>query len=107
MRAPGGSVIPHRLSTPLALVLLTGCATVGPRFTPEVTTAFARDEMHRLETRSLVVYYPAQARDTALAISRRLEACAEVLHNAVQSRTERGKLVILVTSAEFNNAFTY
>ncbi|HYX91001.1 MAG TPA: hypothetical protein VE782_05535 [Myxococcaceae bacterium] len=96
-----------RLSTPLALLLMTGCAAIGPRFSPEVAASFARDKMHRLETRSLVVYYPAQSRDAALAIAARIEACAQILKTEVKSRTERGKPVILVTRAEFNNAFVH
>jgi hypothetical protein len=95
---------PHRQPILLALLVVTGCA-IGPRFPPDVATSFARDQMRRLETRSLVVYYPAQARDAALATAARIESCAATLRRAAKSPTERDKLVVLVTSAEFNNAF--
>ncbi|MGA9520573.1 MAG: hypothetical protein WBV82_03865 [Myxococcaceae bacterium] len=88
-----------------ALLLAAGCASVGPRFSPEIATSFAREDMRRLETKSLVVYYPASAREAALRTAARLEACTDALRNRAVSQTERGKMVVLVTSAEYNNAF--
>ncbi|HZA13264.1 MAG TPA: hypothetical protein VE618_02150, partial [Myxococcaceae bacterium] len=93
-----------RTSILLAILVATGCA-IGPRFSPEIAASFARDEMRRLETRSLVVYYPAQAREAALATTARIESCATALRSAVNPTAKRDKLVVLVTSAEFNNAF--
>ncbi len=88
-----------------ALLLTAGCASVGPRFSPEIATSFAREDMRRLETRSIVLYYPASARDAALRMATRLEVCADMLRERVVSQTERGKMVVLVTSAEYNNAY--
>ncbi len=85
--------------------MTTGCASVGPRFSPQIATSFAHEDMHRLETKSLVVYYPASARDAALRTAARLEACADTLRERAVSETERDKMVVLVTSAEYNNAF--
>ena len=43
--------------------LLSACAaSVSPRFSQEVQTSFAQDDMRKLTTRSLELYYPAQQR---------------------------------------------
>ena len=89
----------------LALLLCSACATVSPRFSPEIAESFAHDDMRRLETKSLVVYYPAHAKAPTLQTLARLEECAETLRGMSRPRTKRPKLVILVTSAEFNNAY--
>ncbi|MBX5480434.1 MAG: hypothetical protein IRZ16_01095 [Myxococcaceae bacterium] len=89
----------------LAALTLGACASVSPRFSQEVQTSFARDTMRRLETRSLVVYYPQEQKDAVLPTLARLERCVESLCARVLSDTPRDKVVVLVTSAEFNNAF--
>ncbi|MBL8933548.1 MAG: hypothetical protein JNM69_03285, partial [Archangium sp.] len=54
------------LLAPLAL----GCATATPRFSQELATAFAQDDMRRLETDDLEVYYPAAHKEAAERVAR-------------------------------------
>jgi hypothetical protein len=89
----------------LGLLALCGCASVGPRFSPEIARSFARDDMRRMETDSLVVYYPEHAKGAALRTAARLEKCVEALRGLVLSDTSRRKVVTLITSAEYNNAY--
>ncbi len=83
----------------------SACVPLGPRFTPEVASSFVRDDMRRMETEHLVVYYPAHARERSLEIASRLDACVIRLRARVASDTPRPKVVALLTSSEFNNAF--
>ena len=49
-------------------MLASGCAFVSPRFSQEVQASFARDEMRKLTTRSLELYYPEHLKPSALRV---------------------------------------
>lgn len=99
-RSPRGSPL-------LALVLLlaSGCAFVSPRFSQEVQASFARDDMRKLTTRSLELYYPEHLKPAALRVAARVEACVDRLRDLSWSKRPRDKLLIYMTSAGFNNAY--
>src|SRR5689334_3826169 len=59
---PQRSAMERRLLLPLVF-LLSGCASVTPRFSQEIASAFARDSMRKLETEHVELYYPAQQHD--------------------------------------------
>ena len=94
----------HALATFL-LLTTTGCAFVTPRFPQNVQASFARDEMHKLTTESLVLYYPAQLRGPALRMASRLEGCVQRLRANTWSRTSRDRVLVYLTSSDFNNAY--
>src|SRR5690348_3798649 len=92
---------------PLLLLLLSlaGCAFVTPRFPQNVQADYARDEVRKLSTRSLELYYPARLRPSALRIAARLEDCIERLHTLTQSPRPRARALVYLTGADFNNAY--
>jgi len=95
----------------LALLLLgsvcCGCASVTPSFDPAVSNAFAHDEMRKMESASLELYYPAKDRELALRTMARLESCLQRLRALPVTQRERPKALVYITSAEFNNAYVY
>ena len=95
----------RRLLSLLLLVTLSGCAFVTPRFTQEVQTGFAREDMRKLTTRSLDLYYPERLRPSALRIAARLEDCVERLRLLPVSTRPRPRALIYLTDADFNNAY--
>ncbi|KFE69615.1 hypothetical protein [Hyalangium minutum] len=98
---------PPRGSPLLALVLLlaSGCAFVSPRFSQEVQASFARDDMRKLTTRSMELYYPEHLKPAALRVAARVEACVDRLRDLSWSKRPRNRLLIYMTSAGFNNAY--
>ncbi len=86
-------------------LLLSACAGLSPRFSQEVAASFARDEMRRLETPSLVLYYPASHAEAALRIAGRLESCVGQLRAMPPRDLESDKLLVYLTTADFNNAY--
>ncbi|MFL5358665.1 hypothetical protein [Archangium sp.] len=98
--------MPRRLPPLLLLLLsLAGCAFVTPRFPQNVQTDFAREEVRKLSTRSLELYYPARLRPSALRIAARLEDCIERLHTLTKSPRPRARALVYLTGADFNNAY--
>ena len=87
------------------LVLLAGCASLSTRFDQNVTASFAHDDMRKFETASLELYYPARYQKEAMRVATRLNACVAQLKTLPESGTPRQKLVVYLTSAEFNNAY--
>ncbi|WP_224371421.1 hypothetical protein [Hyalangium versicolor] len=87
------------------LLLSSGCAFVSPRFSQEVQASFARDEMRKLTTRSMELYYPEQLKPAALRVAARVEACVDRLRGLAWSKQPRDRLLIYMTSAGFNNAY--
>ncbi|NBD12046.1 hypothetical protein GTY96_24085 [Corallococcus sp. c25j21] len=87
------------------LLLTSGCAFVAPRFPQNVQASFARDEMHKLTTRSMELYYPVHLRTTALRVAARMESCVDRLRSDAWSQTERKRVLVYLTSADFNNAY--
>ncbi|WP_223646180.1 hypothetical protein [Corallococcus sp. EGB] len=61
--------------------------------------------MHKLTTRSLELYYPAPLRGTALRVAARMEGCVERLRGDAWSKRERKRVLVYLTSADFNNAY--
>jgi len=86
-------------------VLATGCATLSPRFTPAVTASFAHQDVRKLETPSLELYYPAPRRAEALRVASRLEGCIAHLRTLTLSSEPRARLVVYLTTAHFDNAY--
>ncbi|WP_257447200.1 TolB family protein [Archangium lipolyticum] len=98
--------MPRRLPTLLLFILtLSGCAFVTPRFPQNVQTSFVREDMRKLTTSSLVLYYPADLRPAALRIAARVEDCVERLRTLTQSPRKRDRVLVYLTSADFNNAY--
>ncbi len=87
------------------LLLNSGCAFVTPRFSQDVQASFARDEMRKLTTRSMELYYPEHLKPAALRIAARVEACVDRLRDLSWSKRPRDRLLIYLTSAGFNNAY--
>src|SRR6188768_1265681 len=87
------------------LLLASGCAFVSPRFSQDVQASFARDEMRKLTTRSMQLYYPEQLKPAALRIAARVESCVDRLRDLSWSKRPRDRLLIYMTSAGFNNAY--
>jgi hypothetical protein len=98
--------MPRRLP-PLLLFLLSlaGCAFVTPRFPQNVQTDFAREDMRKLSTRTLDLYYPARLRPSALRIAARLEDCVERLRHLPRRPGSQERVLVYLTGADFNNAY--
>jgi hypothetical protein len=88
-----------------AASLAAGCATLGPRFDPAVTASFAHQDMRKLETASLELYYPAVRRAEALRVAERLETCVAHLRALTLTPEPRPRLVVYLTTAHFDNAY--
>nr|WP_239988921.1 hypothetical protein [Corallococcus macrosporus] len=88
-------------------LLLTngGCAFVTPRFPQNIQASFARDEMRKLTTESLELYYPAHLRAEALRMASRLEGCVASLHQQTWRKKQRDRVLVYLTSSNFNNAY--
>ncbi len=93
-----------RLVPPLCLLWLAGCASLSPRFPSNIAASLAREPMRRMETRSLELYYPEASRAEALRVAARLEGCVDLLR-AKAPVVPREKLLVVVTGANFNNAY--
>jgi hypothetical protein len=88
-----------------AAVLWVGCATTSPRFEQELATTFAQDDMHKLETAELELYYPANYGEEAKRVAARAAECIRLLRkNDIDSR-ERERVLLFLTSANYNNAY--
>lgn len=68
-----------------------GCAFVTPRFPQNIQASFARDEMRKLTTESLELYYPAQLRGAALRMASRLEGCVARLQEQTWRKKKIGR----------------
>ncbi len=96
------------MSRPLlavAAALLAGCVSFGPRFEQDVATTFAQDDMRRVETELLEVYYPAEGRDAALRVAARAEECLRAFRAREVTQRPRDKALLFLTSANYNNAY--
>ncbi|MFE8597997.1 TolB family protein [Archangium violaceum] len=98
--------MPRRLPPLLLLLLsLAGCAFVTPRFPQNVQVDFAREDMRKLTTRTLELYYPARLRPSALRIAARLEDCVERLRSLPRKPGSQERVLVYLTGADFNNAY--
>ncbi|GHG75959.1 hypothetical protein [Comamonas sp. JC664] len=82
-----------------------GCAFVTPRFPQNIQASFARDEMRKLTTESLELYYPAHLRGAALRMASRLEGCVTRLREQTWRQKPRDRVLVYLTSSNFNNAY--
>jgi hypothetical protein len=89
----------------LFLLSLSGCAFVTPRFPQNIQASFVQEDMRKLSTRSLELYYPAHQRPAALRIAARVEDCVERLRLLTKSPQQRPRVLAYLTSADFNNAY--
>lgn len=89
----------------VACSLALGCATATPRFSQELATTFAQDDMRRLETAELEVYYPAAHKEAAERVARRATQCLTELRARQRTERPRTKGLLFLTSANFNNAY--
>lgn len=91
----------------LGATLLAGCISAQPRFPPEVQRAINREDMRRLETSELVVYYPEGTRAEALVIAARLEYCRRELARVevAKNRFATEKPVFVLPRLPLNNAY--
>lgn len=98
---------PLRWHAWVVCLLLTcwGCASVTPRFPQDIQTSFARDSMRKLTTETLELYYPEHLRASALRMAARLEGCVERLRGHTVRQKPRDKVLVYLTSANFNNAY--
>jgi hypothetical protein len=80
-----------------------GCA--GPRFQQHVTTRFAREEVRKLETPNLEVYYVASQRENAYRLVAKLERCLKSLQAHARTGSRRVRPVVYLTPAVLNNAY--
>ncbi|MCA9678872.1 MAG: hypothetical protein KC464_27835, partial [Myxococcales bacterium] len=92
----------------VAAALTAACAPVAtPRFPDDVAAAVVADDMRRLETATLVLYYPA-GRDAEVArVAATLERCVAASRGRTQltSWTTGEKPVVVMPAAPFNNAY--
>jgi hypothetical protein len=92
----------------LVLFVLGGCvATVGQRLPADVAAALVDRPMRRLETQTLILYYPAGRKDQALRFAGRVEGCAQSLRSRahIKQGPANDKMVVLLPEVPFNNAF--
>ncbi|MCP3100882.1 hypothetical protein LZ198_18585 [Myxococcus sp. K15C18031901] len=61
--------------------------------------------MRKLTTRSLELYYPEPLRAPALRMAARMEACVDRLRAQTLDARERPRVLVYMTSADFNNAY--
>ncbi|HEY3450171.1 MAG TPA: hypothetical protein VGK67_27705 [Myxococcales bacterium] len=88
-----------------ALASSSGCASVVLRFPQDVAASFAREDMRRMETAHLQLYYPAAHQEAATNIAARLEQCTSKLRAMEKTQRPRDKLLVFLTSSDFNNAY--
>jgi len=90
-----------------ALGVLGACGGVFQRFPDDVQAAVAHDDMRRLETEQLIIYYPAPRRAEIDRFVVRAERCATLLRQAapIHRGPAAAKMVIAMPETAFNNAF--
>jgi hypothetical protein len=90
-------------------LLLGACVHATPRFPADVQRAINREDMRRLETSDLVVYYPEGTRAEALAVAARLEYCRRELarFELVKNGFATEKPVFVLPRMPLNNAYLY
>ena len=94
----------RRLSLSFAMLLM-GCATVSPRFDQELATTFAQDDMRKLETADVELYYPAQYADAATRVAARASECLKAMRALNVTQAPHGRALLFLTSANYNNAY--
>jgi hypothetical protein len=92
-----------------ALAVVAGCTATAalPRFPPDVAAALVAHDMRRLETDTLVLYYPAGRGELARRTAARIAACQRlaVERARIDGGPARARPVIVMPELPFNNAF--
>jgi len=85
----------------------TGCAVLSPRFPDDVQTAVVRDSMRRMETDTLVIYYPEAREAQAKRMAARVAYCTQAVreHAPVRDAWTDQKPRIVMADLPFNNAY--
>lgn len=86
-------------------LVLSGCVTISPRFEQDVATTFAQDDMRRLETSDVELYYPAEYGDAAKQVAARATECLRALRGHHETKHDGSKALLFLTSANYNNAY--
>jgi hypothetical protein len=94
-----------RRALPLVFALLSGCATLAPRFDQEVAASFAQDDMRKLVTSEVELYYPAQHAEAARRVAARAAECLRRFREKSQAKRTPGRALLFLTSANYNNAY--
>ncbi len=94
------------LITLLSIPAVSCVIQASNRFPADVATALRSEPMRRMETQSLVLYYPEGRRQDAVKIGQRLEGCTKKLRARAQihSPYTDQKMIIVVPDLPFNNA---
>ncbi len=87
------------------LFLLCGCASTSPRFSQELASTFAQDEMRKLETQDVELYYPAEHEQAAKRVAARASECLKALRAHGVAKQNYGKALLFLSSANYNNAY--
>ena len=96
----------RRLCLAAVPALLFSCAyAVTPRFSQELATGFAQDDMRRLETADAEIYYPAKYRAAAERLAARAAECLNALRALDVTQRPRDKALLFITSTNYNNAY--
>jgi hypothetical protein len=86
-------------------LLLLACASVSPRFEQDVATTFAQDDMRRLQTPDVELYYPAAYGEQARRVAARATECLRELRALQPTKRDHGRALLFLTSSNYNNAY--
>lgn len=86
-------------------MLLAGCATTSPRFDQELATTFAQDDMRKLETADIELYYPAEYTEAAKRVAARATECLRSMRARDVTKRAYPKALLFLSSANYNNAY--
>ena len=89
----------------LACLFVAGCATTSPRFDQELATTFAQDDMRKLETDELELYYPAEYAEAAKRVAARATECLRAMRAHDVTKRDYGRALLFLSSANYNNAY--
>lgn len=92
----------------IVLGIVAGCvATATPRFPADVSAALARHDMRRMETDTLILYYPEHRRELAVRTAERITACQTMARarTRIDAWPAREKAIVVMPEMPFNNAF--
>lgn len=91
----------------IAALAMSGCAVLTPRFPNDVQTSVARDDMRRMETDTVVIYYPKGRKSEAERVAARVSYCTRALRMRARVHDEwtDQKPRIVMANLPYNNAY--
>lgn len=92
----------------LTMIASAGCvASAAPRFPDDVASALVEHDMRRLETDTLVIYYPSTRRELAVRAAEKIARCQLAVQGLITTHgwTTKIKPVIVMPELPMNNAF--